>query len=110
VSRSRRQLGSLLAAVVVVAAALLAAFQVQRDSAVSAGRNAASVATLLAAQLDMETGVRGFTNTGREEFLAPYLSGQSSYEQVSVLVANATAGDATTMRLAAAEDSVARAL
>lgn len=108
-SRSRRQLGSLLAAVVVVAAALLAAFQVQRDSAVSAGRNAASVATLLAAQLDMETGVRGFTNTGREEFLAPYLSGQSSYEQVSVLVANAAAGDATTMRLAAAEDSVARA-
>jgi len=53
--------------------------------------------------------VRGFTNTGREEFLAPYFSGQSSYEQVSVLVANAAAGDATTMRLAAAEDSVARA-
>lgn|GEM_PF-1385195 len=107
-SHSRRSIGYLLVAVVLVSACLLYAFQRQRESAVRSADSAESVVSALTAMLDQETGVRGFLNTGHEEFLQPYIAGQANYEQARVAVSRAAGHDPSSARLAKAEDAAAR--
>lgn len=87
---------------------LLYSFQRQRSTAVRSADNAESVALTLTAMLDQETGVRGFLNTGREEFLQPYISGQADYERARIAVAKAAGQDPSSAGLAQAEDRAAR--
>jgi diguanylate cyclase (GGDEF)-like protein len=91
-----------------VAAALMFAFEVQRDAAVRAAGRAQSTEAALTAMLDQETGMRGFLYAGQEVFLQPYATGQADYQADRVLVTAAAAGDRTSVRLAAAEDATAR--
>lgn len=107
-SHSRRSIGYLLVAVVVVTVCLLYAFQRQRSVAVRSADSAESVVSALTAMLDQETGVRGFLNTGREEFLQPYVSGHADYEQARLAVDKAAGRDQSSVRLARAEDAAAR--
>jgi diguanylate cyclase (GGDEF)-like protein len=107
-SGSHRPFGYLLLAVVVVAAALVFGFQVQSNAAVRAAGRTQSAEAALVAMLDQETGMRGFLYTGQKVFLQPYVSGQADYKADRVLVTTAAAGDPTSVKLAAAEDTVAR--
>jgi diguanylate cyclase (GGDEF)-like protein len=107
VSRSGRPLAYLLVAVIVVTATLLSAFDLQRRSAVRAGTSTQTAVVALTAMLDQETGVRGFLYTGQEDYLEPYISGRSAYQQDRRLVRALAAGDAQSVRLAAAEDAAA---
>jgi diguanylate cyclase (GGDEF)-like protein len=109
VSGLRRPLLYLVVAIAVVTGALLYAFQLQRHAAVSAAGRTDSAVLSLTAMLDQETGVRGFLYTGQEDFLQPYINGQTNYETERLLVNVAAAGDPASMRLAAAEDTAARA-
>jgi diguanylate cyclase (GGDEF)-like protein len=97
----------LLVAVIVVTAALLSAFELQRRSAVRAGTSTQTAVVALTAMLDQETGVRGFLYTGEEDYLEPYISGRSAYQQDRRLIRALAAGDAQSVRLAAAEDAAA---
>jgi len=108
VSHSRRSIGYLLVAVVLVTACLLYSFQRQRSAAVRSADSAESVVSALTAMLDQETGVRGFLNAGREEFLQPYVSGQADYERARIAVAKAAGNDQSSAQLAKAEDAAAR--
>jgi len=87
---------------------LLYSFQRQRSAAVRSADSAESVVSALTAMLDQETGVRGFLNAGREEFLQPYVSGQADYERARVAVFKAAGNDSSSARLAKAEDAAAR--
>jgi diguanylate cyclase (GGDEF)-like protein len=95
-------------AVTVVATALVYAFQVQRDVAITAADRTESAVVALTAMLDQETGMRGFLLNGQEELLEPYVDGQGAYEQARTRVAKAAAKDGTSMHLAELEDAVAR--
>ncbi len=107
-SHSRRSISYLLLAVVVVTVCLLYSFQRQRSAAVRSADSAESVVSALTAMLDQETGVRGFLNTGHEEFLQPYYSGHADYERARNAVDQAAGGDPSSVRLAKAEDAAAR--
>ena len=107
VSSAARGVSYLLIAVTVMTGVLLGAFTLQRSEALRAGASSDTAVLALTAMLDQETGVRGFLYSGDPVFLQPYLSGQASYAQQNVLVAQAAAGDATTARLAAQEDASA---
>ncbi|HEX4727777.1 MAG TPA: diguanylate cyclase [Jatrophihabitans sp.] len=108
-THSRRSIGYLLVAVLVVAACLLYSFQRQRAEAVQAADRTESAVTALTALLDQETGLRGFLATGREEFLQPYYTGQSAYEQARQSVITAAGQDRQSVNLAGSQDSAARA-
>jgi CHASE3 domain sensor protein len=108
VTQSRRSIGYLLLAILVVTVTLLFAFQRQRAAAVSAAGRTESAVSALTAMLDQETGMRGFLYTGQEEFLQPYLNGRSAYEQARLQVMAAATGDHTSEQLATAEDEAAR--
>jgi diguanylate cyclase (GGDEF)-like protein len=108
VSRAARPLAYLLVAVAVVTVALLGAFEVQRESAVRAGAKTETAVVALTAMLDQETGLRGFLYTGEEDYLDPYIAGQSAYQLDRRMVTQAASGDARSERLASVEDSAAR--
>jgi len=105
---SRRSAGYLALPVAVLTGLLLAALQVQRDVAVRAAARTESAVDALTAMLDQETGLRGFMYTGQEVFLQPYIAGQAAYTVARTAVIRSAAGDQTSVRLAAAEDSAAR--
>jgi diguanylate cyclase (GGDEF)-like protein len=108
VTQSRRSIGYLLLAILIVTVTLLFAFQRQRAAAVRAAGRTESAVSALTAMLDQETGVRGFLYTGQEEFLQPYLGGRSAYEQARLQVMADATGDRTSEQLARAEDGAAR--
>jgi hypothetical protein len=105
---SRRPVAYLLVGVTAVAGFMAYAFQIERHVAVTAAERTDNAVSALTAMLDQETGMRGFLLTGREEFLQPYVSGRASFEQARVQVRAAAAGDHDSMRLAEAEDVMAR--
>jgi CHASE3 domain sensor protein len=108
VTHSRRSVGYLLVAVLVVTGCLLFAFQRQRSEAVQAGNRTDSAVTALTAMLDQETGLRGFLYTGREEFLQPFFAGQADYESARRAVLTAAGQDRRSLSLAASQDAAAR--
>ena len=96
----RRMLGAVfgvIAAVVVVIAILIASALVRLDHASTDrvevyGPAALATETLSKAYSDQETGLRGFTASGRESFLAPYTNGrvaeQKQIKQLRTLLAH----------------------
>src|SRR4051794_35376896 len=92
----RHQIRLLLAVSVgLIAAAVWFGGKAQRsasDEGVEAVRHTQG---MLTARLDMETGLRGFLLTGREQFLRPYLRGIDDYRAARrKLIASNELGDA----------------
>jgi diguanylate cyclase (GGDEF)-like protein len=76
----RNQTRWLLAgAVLAIAAAVWFGGKAQRSAGDEGERQVRNAQTMLAARLDLETGIRGFLLTGREQFLQPYFQGLTAY-------------------------------
>jgi diguanylate cyclase (GGDEF)-like protein len=70
----------LLVAVAVLGVAAYAIVSEQRSLLLRGQAQTASAGDLLTAMLDQETGVRGFDQTGSEEFLSPYRDGRGAFD------------------------------
>jgi diguanylate cyclase (GGDEF)-like protein len=66
-------------AVVLIACAAYGAGRLERDSAVKAAQRMQQSQELLTAMLDEETGARGYFETGRQAFLAPWRAGEAAF-------------------------------
>jgi diguanylate cyclase (GGDEF)-like protein len=76
----RHQIRLLLAvSVVLIAAAVWFGGKAQRSASNEGDAGVQMAQSMLTARLDMETGLRGFLLTGREQFLQPYYKGLSDY-------------------------------
>ena len=81
----------LVAAVAVLGAATWLDVDAQRSRMLEGQAQVVGVADLQTAMVDQETGVRGFDQTGSDEFLEPYLRGRDAYERA---IADARGRDA----------------
>ena len=81
---STRVRNNLLVAVAValIAAAVFGVGQLQRAALTSSFEDTESAELLLTAMLDQETGLRGYLQTGRRDFLAPYHRGEAQFTRV----------------------------
>jgi len=95
-------------AFVLLTASLTVSFQVERNAAVSAAGRTQTAVTALTAMINQETGLRGFLDNGQQVFLQPYVLGRAQYNRARQEVDQASAGDATSVRLASEENAVAR--
>jgi diguanylate cyclase (GGDEF)-like protein len=66
-------------AVALIACAAYGAGQLERDSAVTSAQRMQQSQDLLTAMLDEETGARGYFETGRRAFLAPWYRGETKF-------------------------------
>jgi diguanylate cyclase (GGDEF)-like protein len=66
-------------AVVLIACAAYGAGQLERNSAVTSAQRMQQSQDLLTAMLDEETGARGYFETGRRAFLAPWYGGETKF-------------------------------
>jgi diguanylate cyclase (GGDEF)-like protein len=66
-------------AVVLIACAAYGAGQLERHSAVTSAQRMQQSQDLLTAMLDEETGARGYFETGRRAFLAPWYRGETKF-------------------------------
>jgi diguanylate cyclase (GGDEF)-like protein len=80
-------------AVLLIAGAEYGAGRIERDSAVKAAQRIQASQRLLTAMLDEETGARGFFETGRRLFLAPWYGGASSFAGALASSRRLVAGD-----------------
>jgi diguanylate cyclase (GGDEF)-like protein len=78
-----------------------------RQAALHADARSATANAAMTAMLDQETGVRGFINTGREAFLAPYVSGGEAFDAAQAQLSEQADGDASVLHLAAEERQAA---
>src|SRR5689334_9230814 len=88
--------GVLATAVAVVIGLLLANVEDLRNSqrdALASGRVLAQAATNEKLLIDMETGVRGFVITGRDEFLAPWHAARAQLPAAAERLESLNAGD-----------------
>ncbi|MEA2423714.1 MAG: hypothetical protein QOH13_124 [Thermoleophilaceae bacterium] len=69
----------ILSAIALMAAAVWGAGRVQSSSDDYSSRALDAGQKMLIAMLDQETGLRGYINTGRQEFLAPYRKGLTDF-------------------------------
>jgi diguanylate cyclase (GGDEF)-like protein len=77
---SSRRVGLLLAVpVVLLAVAVFATANVQRNAALHGAREQVASQALLTAMLDQETGARGFFQTGQRVFLQPWTLGTGAF-------------------------------
>src|SRR4051794_434108 len=67
-----------------VGAAVWTASAIQSHAGNEARGRQVEAQLLLTSMLDMETGVRGFQLTGKQEFLEPYVPGRRAYERAAV--------------------------
>jgi diguanylate cyclase (GGDEF)-like protein len=92
----------LAASVVLIAAAVWFGGKAQRSAGDEGERGVRAAQTMLAARLELETGLRGFLLTGREQFLRPYLEGLSEYRTAAREIATPDLGPAERRLLEAA--------
>src|SRR3954452_9203213 len=100
--------GVLAAAVAVVIGLLLANVEDLRTSqrdALKSGRVLAQAAMNEKLLIDMETGVRGFVITGRQDFLAPWRAARAALPAAARRLESLAAGDPSQQRRARASDS-----
>ena len=69
-------------AVVVMAGSVWLAGRAQRDAVTDSFRESEAVGQLLTAMLNQETGLRGYLNTGRDDFLEPFMTGADEFDEV----------------------------
>lgn len=98
----------LLVSVALAATAVWVAAATQRSVARHSLSESQSAQRMLTAMLDQETGVRGYALTGREAFLAPYLSGIQDFEAGLADLRKATQGDRVLHAAIATEVGAAR--
>jgi diguanylate cyclase (GGDEF)-like protein len=79
--------------VIALAASIYVASELQRSSAERSAEKAAAVESLLIAQLDLETGLRGFLQFADERFLEPYRAGRREFTEALVDAREAADGD-----------------
>jgi diguanylate cyclase (GGDEF)-like protein len=79
----------LAASVLLIAAAVWFGGKAQRSASDRGDREVRAAQAMLAARLDLETGLRGFMLTGREQFLRPYLEGLGAYRSAAADLAAA---------------------
>jgi diguanylate cyclase (GGDEF)-like protein len=104
----RFQIRWLLAiAVVAIAAAVWFGGKAQRSAGDSGEREVRSAQAMLTARLDLETGLRGFLLTGREQFLQPYFQGLAAYRAATERLSSEVDGE-TDRRLLKREDMLTR--
>ena len=87
----------LLLAVAMLGVAVYAIVSQQRALLLRGQAQTASAGDLLTAMLDQETGVRGFDQTGSDEFLAPYLEGRDAFDAALVTAERRAAGEGPSM-------------
>lgn len=87
-----RSIALLAALIVMLAGAIFGAAEVHRTSADRSAARAAAAQSLITAQLDLETGLRGFLQFGDPDFLEPYKQGSTELA-AAVADARAAAGD-----------------
>lgn len=80
-------------AVVLIACAAYGAGRLERDSAVKAAQRMQQSQDLLTAMLDEETGARGYFETGRRAFLAPWYGGEATFAGALAASRRLDAGD-----------------
>src|SRR5687768_11087299 len=69
-------------AVTVMAVGVWFAGRAQRETVSDSFRQSETAGSLLTAMLNQETGLRGYLNTGRGDFLEPYLVGEKQFASV----------------------------
>ncbi|HZK72663.1 MAG TPA: CHASE3 domain-containing protein, partial [Clostridia bacterium] len=75
----RRVISVLAAIVVLIAGALYATADIQRNAALLGARQQVAAQGMLTAMLDQETGSRGFVETRQKAFLVPWEAGTSAF-------------------------------
>jgi diguanylate cyclase (GGDEF)-like protein len=75
----RRVISVLAAIVVLIAGALYATADIQRNAALLGARQQVAAQGMLTAMLDQETGSRGFVETRQKAFLVPWDAGTSAF-------------------------------
>jgi diguanylate cyclase (GGDEF)-like protein len=92
----RRPSGNILLfafAVVAMSAAVWAVVQLQRDTLTTSFAQTEAAEGILTAALDQETSLRGFMQTGREDFLEPYRDGELRLAQAVAESRRLASGD-----------------
>ncbi|UJA20391.1 diguanylate cyclase [Thermoleophilia bacterium SCSIO 60948] len=91
-STTVRAAAQLAVAIVVLAVAIFGASLAQRNAAERSLDEAETAEEILVAHLDMETGLRGYLQFGREGFLRPFLDGRGRFNEelatISVLASD----------------------
>lgn len=82
----------LAAAVGAMAISVFAVVEIQRRAASSSFDQTVAVERMQEHQLDMETGLRGYLQFARDDFLAPYRFGEPAFDR-ALLAARQSAGD-----------------
>ena len=96
----RFQIRWLLGVVVLaIAAAVWFGGKAQRSAGDTGDREVRSAQAMLTARLDLETGLRGYLLTGREQFLQPYLQGLTDYRDAAARLASEVGSERTERRL-----------
>jgi diguanylate cyclase (GGDEF)-like protein len=88
VARRNQTRWLLAGAVLAIAAAVWFGGKAQRSAGDEGEREVRDAQAMLAARLDLETGLRGFLLTGREQFLQPYYEGLTAYRAASSRLAS----------------------
>ncbi|MBA3808763.1 MAG: diguanylate cyclase [Solirubrobacterales bacterium] len=107
---SSRGVGLLLAIpVLLLAGAVYATANVQRNAALKSAREQVASQRLLTAMLDQETGARGFFQTRQQEFLQPLTQGTRAFGSSLVELRSLLAGDSGLQQMLADQEQRAAA-
>lgn len=95
--------------VALIAGAVFVTANVQRNAALLSAREQAASQSLLTAMLDQETGARGFFQTGRRLFLAPWTQGTGAFASSLAELRLLLGGDTPLQRSLAEQARIATA-
>src|SRR5687768_4417246 len=94
--------------VVLMVGTVWAASEMQASADDSTERELVANREMIVAMLDQETGLRGYANTGRADFLQPYLDGRQDFE-TALAAARENTKETTDARLVTEAERLARA-
>jgi diguanylate cyclase (GGDEF)-like protein len=101
-STSQRRVAIVLAVpVILITVAVFVTAQVQRSAALQDSERQVASQSLLTAMLDQETGARGYFQTGRPAFLAPWTQGTANFTATMAELRRLFVGDRSAQRLLA---------
>jgi diguanylate cyclase (GGDEF)-like protein len=90
----RRMTAAAAVAVALIGATVYLTGLIERDSALTAARRSAAAQSMLTSMLNQETGSRGFFQTRRQLFLAPWYSGANGFAAALARSRRLAGGDA----------------
>ncbi len=98
----------LAAAVGTMAASVFAVVEVQRGAAGLSFDRTVAVERMQEHQLDMETGLRGYLQFGRSDFLEPYRFGERAFDRALLAARQAAEADPALLRNLARQSELSR--